>query len=162
MTPEGTGPGTDAGVPVVYDLELTACDETVYLGRRLVEQAADRWRLDHDMADDLKVIATEFLTNAARAVEGTVVKLLIERSISRADAVKVQVWDRSPFPPRVITADPLDENGRGLSIVTIMCGRQNTGWEPTGSPPGKWVWAIRSADVDADGSCPDGYGGIGA
>jgi len=84
-----------------------------------------RWSAP-ELADDAALIASELVTNAfihTTAREGTptcrlVLKLFVEQ-------LAVEVWDPCPVPPEEIRprgVDVASETGRGLAIVTALCG----------------------------------------
>lgn len=100
------------------------------------------------MSDDALLIATELVTNAAKATPGMPIRVRMSRD--RGEVV-LAVWDssdRTPTvnPPQAATLDGLDvspehwddNGGWGLPIVAALatdCGYEH---EPSG---GKWVWA---------------------
>ena len=100
--------------------------------RRLVADQVTEWGLD-DVRDDLRLIASELVTNALIHTSGPV-----EISLSTGpDHVRIEVSDPSTVAPEVTQADPDDDHGRGLAIVASL----SRDWGVDYHPHGKTVWA---------------------
>lgn len=91
--------------------------------RRHTADVLDQWGLP-EMADDCCLVVSELIGNVVRhSVSGDnpAVCRLVLRQFS--DAVSVEVWDSSPDADvRCHEAELLSESGRGLAIVTALCG----------------------------------------
>jgi len=91
--------------------------------RRHTADVLARWGLP-ELADDCCLVVSELIGNAVRHAvpnrEPAVCRLVLKLF---SDAVCVEVWDPSPDadvrPPK---AEALSETGRGLVIVTALCG----------------------------------------
>jgi pimeloyl-ACP methyl ester carboxylesterase len=100
--------------------------------RRLVADRVAEWGL-HDIGDDLRLIASELVTNALIHTPGPV-----EIGMSTApDHVRIEVSDPSPVAPQITQAEPDDDHGRGLAIVASL----SRAWGTDLHPGGKTVWA---------------------
>ncbi|WP_143765496.1 ATP-binding protein [Catenulispora acidiphila] len=93
--------------------------------RRHVVDMLLRWSAS-ELADDAALVASELVANAfkhATASEGTstcrlVLKLFVDR-------LAIEVWDPAPVPPEAVRPRDVgeaSESGRGLAIVTALCG----------------------------------------
>jgi anti-sigma regulatory factor (Ser/Thr protein kinase) len=93
--------------------------------RRHVVEVLLRWSAS-ELADDAALIASELVANAfihATVPAGTsscrlVLKLYVEQ-------LAIEVWDPVPVPPEAVRPRDVDEtteSGRGLAIVTALCG----------------------------------------
>lgn len=102
-------------------------------------RALDRWGLT-ELADDVKLVVSELVTNATRL--GTACTLTLT---AYSDAVGVEVTDGSVKVPRVAPAHLYDESGRGLLIVRHVAKEWGVRWDGglPGRPP-KTVWAVIS------------------
>jgi anti-sigma regulatory factor (Ser/Thr protein kinase) len=87
--------------------------------RREVDRLADECGLPQDARFDLKLAATEALTNA---LVGTPTDHEVEVSLgSDADSVQVEVHDRAGFRPYVRNGHLLDaEGGRGIPLMLAL------------------------------------------
>lgn len=100
--------------------------------RRLVADKVAEWGLD-DIGDDLRLIASELVTNALIHTPGPV-----EIGLSTGpDHVRIEVSDPIRMAPAVSRADPDDDHGRGLAIVASL----SRAWGTDLRPDGKTVWA---------------------
>lgn len=91
-----------------------------------------------------EIIVSELVTNAVQHASG----LVHVRLSHTPTAVLCQVTDSSQTPPQLRQADPLDESGRGLHMVSQIADRW--GWE--GHPWGKTVWAEQALPADGRSS----------
>ncbi|MEV0403604.1 ATP-binding protein [Actinoallomurus sp. NPDC050550] len=136
------------------DLRLAALPTSVGLARSFVRDQVHRWHLDeptgYDLPGTAELITSELVTNGLRAT-GIVQLPVAGRQAPRPAAIIVrlrlisrslfvEVWDASPCPPRPAEATELDENGRGLVLVTALT--KAWGYYPSDAPAGgKVVWA---------------------
>ena len=90
--------------------------------------------LTGDVVDDLVLIASELAANAVR--HGSPPALL---RLDRGDAsIRVTVSNHGDAPdPRILTADPHADHGRGLAMVEQMADR--VGWERDGDRLDVWA-----------------------
>lgn len=120
--------------------------------RRRIELRLSSWGLGR-LSSDMQLIASELVTNACAATQGSLVRISFVRE---DDAVCLAVWDASDRLPQVQSVQELDvqdldldeknfdrNGGRGLQIVqqlSTSCGVRET------RPCGKWVWSRLSVD----------------
>jgi anti-sigma regulatory factor (Ser/Thr protein kinase) len=110
--------------PPVPDVPLTRSRLSVVLGD---------WDLDGESREDVLLVVTELLSNAVDHGRGPV-RLAVE---FRGDAVRVEVHDTAPEPPRPLPPDPQRPRGRGLHLIEALSSR----WGWADDPDGKTVWA---------------------
>jgi hypothetical protein len=136
------------------DLRLAALPTAVGPARSFVRDQLHRWRLDeptgYDLPGTTELITSELVTNSLRAT-GLVQLPVAGRQPPRSAAIIlrlrliprslfVEVWDVSPCSPRHAKLSQLDENGRGLVLVTALT--KAWGYYPSDFPEGgKVVWA---------------------
>ncbi|MFD3454452.1 ATP-binding protein [Streptomyces sp. NPDC058691] len=99
--------------------------------REAVRAALRQWGLD-DVADTAELLVSELVGNALRHARAP----LTLNCLLLGDTVCCVVIDGSQDLPRVMGADPEDENGRGLALVELLATR----WGSDSSPAGKAVW----------------------
>jgi anti-sigma regulatory factor (Ser/Thr protein kinase) len=95
-----------------------------------LRQLAD-WGLE-DLDFSTELIVSELVTNAIRHGTGQ-----IELRLVRHQVLTCEVSDTGPCTPRPRRARTMDENGRGLFLVTNLSRR----WGSRPIPGGKVVWA---------------------
>ncbi|AWW43208.1 ATP-binding protein [Streptomyces cadmiisoli] len=117
-----------------YSGALQRDDQAAEDARKIVDIVLAVWRLEH-LADDVKLIASELVSNAARHARGTVVRMVVTRTARYR--VRVAVTDKSRDLPQLQIADPLAEAGRGLCLVDALASN----WGVIPLPWGKQVWA---------------------
>ncbi|HEX8066135.1 MAG TPA: SpoIIE family protein phosphatase [Thermoleophilaceae bacterium] len=89
--------------------------------RRAVEALAGP--LPSELVEELKLLATELVTNSCRHAEARHEPVLLELSIEER-VVRLAVTDAgSGFEPPAASAEPEDEAGRGLFIVDALADR---------------------------------------
>ena len=133
-------------------------------GRRFVAAVLDECfgpgHPDPATRGDIALVATELLTNAARAAE-SVVRLGLE---VHSTWVEVSVTDDSPAVPRPRAATALDTTGRGLAIVEALAS--DWGVRPAGGSSGsaglKAVWVRVALTGSGSGSGIGAGAGAGA
>jgi anti-anti-sigma factor len=101
--------------------------------RRFVDEVCGQWGLA-ELRDDVRLIASELVTNAIRHA-GTMVELRLE---STPELVVVAVADSSPSEPARLEPDPEAAGGRGLRLVEGFSDAWGANPRPSG---GKVVWA---------------------
>ncbi|HEY8986204.1 MAG TPA: ATP-binding protein [Streptomyces sp.] len=105
--------------------------------RRTALDTLTSWGL-HSLVDDLTLVVSELVTNAAQHGEGTIVMVLQQRG----DLVLVEVADASPGLPVTRAQSAEDESGRGLALVEALS--DDWGCRARAHRGGKWVWCSRS------------------
>lgn len=130
------------------ELELAALPSAVSLTRRFIEAHLRKCHLE-EMTDTTSLVASELVTNAIKATGLTETPadyarlhdLKLARVIARlrlsATSLFIDTWDGDPHPPVPGHPDDLDEDGRGLMLVTAL----TTAWGHYPSAGGKVVWA---------------------
>lgn len=116
--------------------ELPADPSVTAKCRALVREALTEWSL-HDLIDDVVIVVSELLGNALIHGDPPIHLAL------RADqgTLTGSVSDGGAGWPRLRTAGPELENGRGLRIVTALTDRW--GVEPVEGGGGKTIWFTR-------------------
>ncbi|MFD7055358.1 ATP-binding protein [Streptomyces mirabilis] len=99
--------------------------------RTLAARQLTEWGLQ-GLQDATQLIVSELVTNAIRHGTGQ-----IELRLVRHQVLTCEVSDTGPSTPRPRRARTMDENGRGLFLVTNLCRR----WGSRPVPGGKVVWA---------------------
>lgn len=108
----------------------------VRTARAVVRETLCVWHLD-PVSDLAVLLVSELVTNSLRYASGPVGLRL--RHVGGPDAgggVRVEVSDTLPVPPRVRTAAPDEEGGRGLQLVASVALR----WGTRCGGMGKTVW----------------------
>ncbi|WP_405449845.1 ATP-binding protein [Streptomyces achromogenes] len=102
--------------------------------RAVVRGQLHGWDLD-SVADLAALLVSELVTNSLRHATGPIgVRLL--RPAALGDALRVEVSDPLPDPPRERVAHLEDESGRGLQLVAGSSRR----WGTRPGAQGKTVW----------------------
>lgn len=102
--------------------------------RAVVRGQLHGWDLD-SVADLAALLVSELVTNSLRHATGPIgVRLL--RPAALGDALRVEVSDPLPDPPRERVAHAEDESGRGLQLVAGSSRR----WGTRPGAQGKTVW----------------------
>ncbi|SEL51017.1 ATP-binding SpoIIE family protein phosphatase [Streptacidiphilus jiangxiensis] len=126
------GPGYDddvtlllAQVPAAPDaaagLDLPAVPTSAAEARTFVEKVLVSWGQSH-LADDIKLLTSETVTNAVRHGSGPV-RLQMRRHPTE---LAVEVTDRSPRLPHPRLAEADEESGRGLTLVEALAEHWGT------------------------------------
>ncbi|WP_053689335.1 ATP-binding protein [Streptomyces sp. WM6372] len=120
---------------------------SAHLTRKLVVQAARRWRLLSEAAmGDLELCVGEIVANAVEHTGST----SEVRVSATASGVRVEVVDSDPQLPMSAAPDADGESGRGLLLVDALA----SGWGAFRVGAGKAVWFEIAADL-----ATAGYGG---
>ncbi|GGW32081.1 ATP-binding protein [Streptomyces lucensis JCM 4490] len=106
----------------------------VRAARAAVRGQLHGWDLD-GVADLAALLVSELVTNAMRHATGPIGVRLV-RPAGLDGALRVEVSDPLPDPPRERVARPEDENGRGLQLVAGSSLR----WGTRPGENGKAVW----------------------
>jgi anti-sigma regulatory factor (Ser/Thr protein kinase) len=109
---------------------LAAQPVTVARARRLVEQTLAGWGLSA-LGEVAQLLATELITNAIRYATRP-----IELRLLRTATLLCEVRDDDHYLPVLREAGGLDENGRGLFLVSRLARR----WGVSRTTHGKVVW----------------------
>ncbi|MFD0571074.1 SpoIIE family protein phosphatase [Kitasatospora gansuensis] len=108
-----------------------AVDETeVRRARRLVREQLAAWQLTA-LTDTVELLVSELVTNAVRVARDHVQLQLI-----RVDKLLVEVSDDNHNLPSLEPSEELDENGRGLNLVSKLAEK----WGTARKAVGKVVW----------------------
>lgn len=132
-----TGSPVSAGAAVGNDVAewtFPADPGAVRTARTAVRARLYRWGLDA-LTDLTVLLVSELVTNSLQHATGPIGVRLIRPSGLR-DALRVEVSDPLPDPPRERPARPDDENGRGLRLLSGCC----RDWGTRIGPKGKTVW----------------------
>jgi hypothetical protein len=134
----------------VLQISLVASKAAPGLARTLIVPWLRKWNYA-DMSDDVLLIATELMTNAATATPCGEIRLRLDRE---AGGVLLSVWDAAdempqPRPCPELTLESLDvsevgwddNGGWGLSLVAGVATDHGCDRDPRG---GKWAWALLS------------------
>lgn len=115
-----------------YFLLLSPRPESARIARAAVDRCLHAWELP-ELADDVRLVTTELVSNAARL--GAVFALALSRVAE--NAVLVEVKDGGGAVPVPRTAGPEEGDGRGLLLVQACA----TDWGWRHEADGKTVWA---------------------
>ncbi|HEU5353981.1 MAG TPA: SpoIIE family protein phosphatase [Actinocrinis sp.] len=139
------------GIPAsnVANWLLSAQPITVTRARRLVEQTLAGWGLSA-LGEVAQLLATELITNAIRYATRP-----IELRLLRTGTLLCEVRDDDHYLPILREAGGLDENGRGLFLVSRLARR----WGVSRTTHGKVVWF--ELDLGGGGAHSDGDAGAG-
>ncbi|GAA4048821.1 ATP-binding protein [Streptomyces shaanxiensis] len=120
---------------LVHRFVLAGEEREVSLARRTVVDKVRTWGvpLDDDMADAIRLVTSELISNAVVHGEGPVTVTLYHQP----GRLVIDVFDDNPAAPQTSCAQADDESGRGLALVELLASR--CAWEPAGQ--GKRVWA---------------------
>jgi anti-sigma regulatory factor (Ser/Thr protein kinase) len=95
-----------------------------------------------NVLDEAKLLVSELVTNA---VEHGAPPITVRIECDERDGLKVSVSDHSISPVAPRDANPLDENGRGLTLVELI----SNAWGVEPSENGKEIWfSIRKENPD--------------
>ncbi|MET7986269.1 MULTISPECIES: ATP-binding protein [unclassified Streptomyces] len=102
--------------------------------RAVVRGQLRDWDLD-SLGDITALLVSELVTNSLRHATGPIGVRLV-RPEDLPGALRVEVSDPLPDPPRERAADTSDESGRGLQLLAGSCRR----WGTWPADTGKTVW----------------------
>lgn len=111
---------------------LPASVTTPAAARAVVREAVERGRAAVRI-EDVALVVSELVTNAVLHGDGDIT---LDVTVG-ADAVHVAVGDADPGLPAPVRAEPADESGRGLLLVSRIATR----WGVRPAETGKVVWA---------------------
>ncbi|MFB7450820.1 ATP-binding protein [Streptomyces sp. NPDC056194] len=120
-----------------YRMGFTVGEHSAGHMRRILRMFLTRWELGH-LADPATLALTELVANVVRHVPGRRCSVLILRE---PEGLRVEVADGVPGSLVAKAADPLDESGRGLSLVEAVTDR----WGVEERVGGKTVWFVCDA-----------------
>lgn len=111
---------------------LPASVTTPAAARAVVREAVERGRAGVRI-EDVALVVSELVTNAVIHGRGDITLDVVVGP----DAVHVSVEDAGPEPPTPRAAEPADESGRGLLLVSRIASQ----WGVRPVDTGKVVWA---------------------
>jgi hypothetical protein len=128
-------------------LDLLGSPAASGLARTLIAERITRWSFPH-ILDDVLLIASELIVNAAEAYPNQSLKFRLGRNTT---GVFLAVWDASPSLPTTrpleeLTLEALDateetfDSGGGWGLPLVQALSTSCGVQPD-STGGKWVWA---------------------
>lgn len=128
-------------------LDLLGSPIAAGLARTLITQRIAKWG-HHRILDDVLLVASELIVNAAEATPNAQIKLRLGRN---TQGVFVGVWDSSPALPQAkpvteLTLEGLDaspntwDNGGGWGLPIVDALSATCGLQPD-QQGGKWLWA---------------------
>jgi anti-sigma regulatory factor (Ser/Thr protein kinase) len=136
------------------ELTLAAVATAVPCARIFVRHHLRGWGVIDDVITVAELMVSELVTNAAKAT-GTTEQLaplafvrarfsqIVVRLRLTSQSIFVEVWHCDARPPLPSRADPHEESGRGLFLVTVLA----EGWGYFRVPGGKAVWCeLRRAE----------------
>lgn len=106
----------------------------VRTARSVVRGQLREWDLE-SLGDITALLVSELVTNSLRHATGPIGVRLV-RPEDVPGALRVEVSDPLPDPPRERAADTSDESGRGLQLLAGSCRR----WGTWPADTGKTVW----------------------
>lgn len=110
--------------------ELAVATAEVRRARALVREQLAAWQLTA-LTDTVELLVSELVTNAVRVARDHVQLQLI-----RVDKLLVEVSDDNHNLPSLEPSEELDEDGRGLNLVSKLAER----WGTARKAVGKVVW----------------------
>ncbi|MGW7817810.1 SpoIIE family protein phosphatase [Streptomyces puniciscabiei] len=121
------------GIPAehVAEWRLQADPREVRRARRLVRERLIAWGLPQAV-ETAELLVSEVVTNAVRHAVSEPVGLRLVRT----DALLFEVTDDEPGLPEMLGAEPYDESGRGLRVVSRLARE----WGASASGHRKTVW----------------------
>lgn len=104
---------------------------SVPVARRFVAGLLTEWGLpvDSDLADTVRLIVSELVTNAVQHTCGRSPTFTVDVSLERDETLRLGVTDSHPRWPRRLPAAVQQDNGRGMVIIrslTAECGGRLT------------------------------------
>ncbi|WP_405018606.1 SpoIIE family protein phosphatase [Kitasatospora sp. NBC_00070] len=114
----------------VQTWELAVDETEVRRARQLVREQLAAWQLTA-LTDTVELLVSELVTNAVRVARDHVQLQLI-----RVDKLLVEVSDDNHNLPSLEPSEELDENGRGLNLVSKLAEK----WGTARKAVGKVVW----------------------
>ena len=120
-------------------MTLLAVDSSVALARELVRYALAKWGFGRSLIDDSILVASEIVTNAARAAPYQEIRF---RVAVLDGAPLLECWDPAPELPCPREAGVDDVSGRGLAIIAAYA--KEAGVRPSATGIGKIAWALMS------------------
>ncbi|MEU9478808.1 SpoIIE family protein phosphatase [Streptomyces sp. NPDC048191] len=115
----------------VAEWRLDADPREVARARRLVRAQLLQWGLPQAV-ETAELLVSEVVTNAVRHAVGEPVGLRVVRT----DALLFEVTDDEPALPAMLGAEPYDESGRGLRVVSRLARE----WGASATGHRKTVW----------------------
>lgn len=127
----------EARIPRTAMTRLGPHAREVALARRFVVDRCNEWGCAH-IADDASIVVSELVANALVHVQSS-----CELTLGlRGEVLRIDVVDHGGGMPDLHDATDVDEHGRGLLLVSILC----TAWGTEPRDDGKSVWAELRAE----------------
>jgi serine/threonine-protein kinase RsbW len=114
---------------------LPAQARSARLARQVTRDVLHGWRLD-GLEDAAQLIVSELVSNAVRHARNPGPTLRLRLCVV-GEALRIEVHDADPSPPRHRAVAPLAESGRGLLILDALA----SAWGAGAAAHGKAVWA---------------------
>jgi anti-sigma regulatory factor (Ser/Thr protein kinase) len=161
----GTAQGRFPSVPGEFAMRFTSTPRGARLARRLVSHRLAQWGYPYDSGpnETATLIASELAANAVRhgLVPGRDFHVRLTATAPPATTgsiIRIEVSDtRTEKQPKLSTAAPDAETGRGLYLVSRLAERWAVGPRPNGGP-GKTVWAEIAANGGPGTAIVDAHG----
>ncbi|KIZ15894.1 ATP-binding protein [Streptomyces natalensis] len=106
--------------------------EAVSVVRRRMRTVLADWDLTPDLAEDALLVISELITNAVVHALPPAALRLSRLGVGGRSALRVEVTDAGPVSTGRLSAQPMDEHGRGLGIVTTLAAECGTRVHETG------------------------------
>ncbi|MFF2852972.1 ATP-binding protein [Streptomyces sp. NPDC058001] len=128
-----TSPAVQPKTPTSRGFEVAVTPERVHVARirRITVAHLRLWALSDALAEDVRLVVSELVTNAVEHGKGTV-SLRVRHTPS---LLRIEVTDESPAPAQLQSADGEDLSGRGLFLVAAV----SSDWGV--SRDGRTIWA---------------------
>jgi anti-sigma regulatory factor (Ser/Thr protein kinase) len=139
-------------------LRLPTLASTVGSSRLFVRQVCAAWQVDQEQMDVAELLTSELVSNAIaangvteqRPAHGPLysdVKFIGMRLLDLGHSMVIEVWDRSPQPPKLLEPSLDAEHGRGLQLVDALSIRWGHYHSRIG---GKVVWCQPALNAGGD------------
>ncbi|MFM9615804.1 ATP-binding protein [Streptomyces niveiscabiei] len=125
--------------PLSAEWSVLADQSHVGVIRRQAASRVVEWGLT-DLADPVRLLVSELLTNAIKAMDATAGEPVTTRLSYDGHALEISVSDASAERPHLTVPDLQREGGRGLLIVEALS--KDWGYRPDATGKGKTVWCV--------------------
>ncbi|MFJ2116396.1 MULTISPECIES: ATP-binding protein [unclassified Streptomyces] len=124
-------------------ITLPSDPASVPTARRYVADLLAEWGLpgEADMADTVRLIVSELVTNAVQHTFGRSPTFTVEVRLEREELLRLGVTDSHPRWPQRLPAAVQQDNGRGMVIIRSLTAEHGGRLAITPTPEGgKTVW----------------------